>query len=152
MSEQPGTFGTDTDAQQIVTEVLVLDGEEIETLVGLAFDSIDGDGLEFVGDWGQFEGEVTLVDGGEEIEIVGAEWHSDGEKEVVEWHRGPRGSHFDIELLETDVELAEAQFDVQLLETDVEPGPAQFDVQLLETDVEGAAEFDVQLLETKTAS
>ena len=90
MSEQPGTFGTDTDAQQIVTEVLVLDGEEIETLVGLAFDDIDGDGLEFVGDSGEFEGEVALVDGGEEIEIVGAEWHSDGEKEVVEWHRGPR--------------------------------------------------------------
>jgi hypothetical protein len=80
MTPQPGTAGTDDDPlDSIETEQLVVNGQTIDTLVGLAFDSANAtDGvLRFDGTGstnGITDGSAKVIVGGTAYDVAGGEW------------------------------------------------------------------------------
>jgi len=103
MTPQPGTAGTDDDPlDSIETEQLVVNGQTIDTLVGLAFDSANAsDGvLRFDGTGstnGITDGSAKVIVGGTVYDVAGAEWvDQSGTKHTVDSWEKIVNSQFDV--------------------------------------------------------
>lgn len=110
---QPGTAGTDDDPlDSIATEQLVVDGEVIDTLVGLAFDSANQtDGvLRFDGTGsasGITDGSAKVLVNGTVYDVAGAEWVDlSGTKHTVDSWEKVINSQFDVTITGTNGPVA----------------------------------------------
>jgi len=105
MTPQPGTAGTDDDPlDAIETDQLVVNGEVINNLVGLAFDSANAsDGvLRFDGTGstsGITDGSAKVIVGGTVYDVAGAEWVDlSGTKHTVDSWEKVINSQFDVSI------------------------------------------------------
>jgi len=148
MSPQPGTAGTDDDPlDSIATDQLVVDGEVINTLVGLAFDSADQtDGvLRFDGTGstnGITDGSAKVIVGGTVYDVAGAEWVDlSGTRHTVDSWEKVINAQFNVSITGTngpvqpgntldvtvDVSNAGTDQDTQTVTLDIDNGVGQAD-------------------------
>jgi len=150
MTPQPGTAGTDDDPlDSIETQELVVDGQTIDTLVGLAFDSANQtDGvLRFDGSGstnGITDGSAKVIVGGTVHDVAGAEWVDfSGTKHTVDSWEKVVNSQFDVSITGTtgpvkpgntldvtvDVTNTGTDSDTQTVALDIDNGVRQVDSQ-----------------------
>jgi len=150
MTPQPGTAGTDDDPlDSIETKELVVNGQTIDTLVGLAFDSANQtDGvLRFDGSGstnGITDGSAKVIVNGTVYDVAGAEWvDQSGTKHTVDSWEKVVNSQFDVTITGTngpvqpgntldvtvDVSNAGTDSDTQTVTLDIDNGVGQVDSQ-----------------------